>query len=92
MGADVIKVESHRASDNLRLSGRTKPVPSIWKVRLFRLAQHQQESIAINMGRPEARADRQAAAAKCSVVTNNFRPEIMEPGGWATRSFGRRSS
>ena len=82
LGADVIKVESHAHPDNLRLSGPHKPgAKHLEGSGYFASRNTNKKSIALNMGRPEARAIARQLAAKCSVVTNNFRPGIMERWG-----------
>jgi benzylsuccinate CoA-transferase BbsF subunit len=82
LGADVIKVESHAHPDNLRLSGPHKAgAKHLEGSGYFASRNTNKKSIALNMGRPEARALAKQLAQKCSVVTNNFRPGIMERWG-----------
>ncbi|HEY4404976.1 MAG TPA: CoA transferase [Xanthobacteraceae bacterium] len=82
LGADVIKVESHAHPDNLRLSGPHKSgARHLEGSGYFASRNTNKKSIALNMGRPEARALARQLARKCSVVTNNFRPGIMERWG-----------
>jgi benzylsuccinate CoA-transferase BbsF subunit len=82
MGADVIKVESHAHPDNLRLSGPHKPgARHLEASGYFASRNTNKKSIALNMSRPQARAIARELAQKCSVVTNNFRPGIMERWG-----------
>jgi benzylsuccinate CoA-transferase BbsF subunit len=82
LGADVIKVESHAHPDNLRLSGPHKSgARHLEGSGYFASRNTNKKSIALNMGRPEARALAKALARKCSIVTNNFRPGIMERWG-----------
>ena len=82
LGADVIKVESHAHPDNLRLSGPHKAgAKHLEGSGYFASRNTNKKSIALNMGRPEARALARQLAQKCSVVTNNFRPGIMERWG-----------
>jgi len=82
MGADVIKVESQAHPDNLRLSGPHKAgARHLEGSGYFASRNTNKKSIALNMGRPEARAIAKRLAQKCSVVTNNFRPGIMERWG-----------
>src|SRR5579872_5169902 len=82
MGADVIKVESHAHPDNLRLSGPhksgAKPLESSG---YFASRNTNKRSLALNMGRPQACVFAKQLAEKCSVVTNNFRPGIMDRWG-----------
>src|SRR4029077_19543723 len=82
LGADVIKVESHAHPDNLRLSGPHKNgARHLEGSGYFASRNTNKKSIALNMGRPEARDIARQLARKCSVVTNNFRPGIMERWG-----------
>jgi benzylsuccinate CoA-transferase BbsF subunit len=82
LGADVIKVESRAHPDNLRLSGPHKAgAKPLEGSGYFASRNTNKKSIALNMGRPEARALAKELARKCSVVTNNFRPGIMERWG-----------
>jgi benzylsuccinate CoA-transferase BbsF subunit len=82
LGADVIKVESHAHPDNLRLSGPHRPgAKHLEGSGYFASRNTNKKSIALNMGHPRARAIAKQLAAKCSVVTNNFRPGIMERWG-----------
>jgi benzylsuccinate CoA-transferase BbsF subunit len=82
LGADVIKVESRAHPDNLRLSGPHKPgAKHLEGSGYFASRNTNKKSIALNMGHPQARAIAKQLAAKCSVVTNNFRPGIMERWG-----------
>jgi benzylsuccinate CoA-transferase BbsF subunit len=82
LGADVIKVESHAHPDNLRLSGPHKAgARHLEGSGYFASRNTNKKSIALNMGHPQARAIAKQLAQKCSVVTNNFRPGIMERWG-----------
>src|ERR1700719_3527985 len=82
LGADVIKVGSHAHPDNLRLSRPHKGgAKHLEGSGYFASRNTNKKSIALNMGRPEARAIAKRLAQKCSVVTNNFRPGIMERWG-----------
>jgi benzylsuccinate CoA-transferase BbsF subunit len=82
MGADVIKVESNAHPDNLRLSGPHKAgARHLEASGYFASRNTNKKSIALNMGRPQARAIARELAQKCSVVTNNFRPGVMERWG-----------
>ncbi|HEY3642729.1 MAG TPA: CoA transferase [Xanthobacteraceae bacterium] len=82
LGAEVIKVESHAHPDNLRLSGPHKSgARHLEGSGYFASRNTNKKSIALNMARPEARAIARRLARMCSVVTNNFRPGIMERWG-----------
>jgi benzylsuccinate CoA-transferase BbsF subunit len=82
MGADVIKIESHAHPDNLRLSGPHKSgAKPLEGSGYFASRNTNKRSLALNMGHPQARAFAKQLAEQCSVVTNNFRPGIMERWG-----------
>jgi benzylsuccinate CoA-transferase BbsF subunit len=82
MGADVIKVESHAHPDNLRLSGPHKSgAKHLEGSGYFASRNTNKRSLALNMSHPQARAFAKRLAEQCSVVTNNFRPGIMERWG-----------
>jgi benzylsuccinate CoA-transferase BbsF subunit len=82
MGAEVIKVESHAHPDNLRLSGPHKAgAKNLEGSGYFASRNTCKKSIALNMGHPEARAIAKRLAGQCTIVTNNFRPGVMERWG-----------
>ena len=82
LGAEVIKVESHAHPDNLRLSGPHKAgARHLEASGYFASRNTNKKSLALNMGDPQARAIARRLVQKCSVVTNNFRPGIMERWG-----------
>src|SRR6202049_5206240 len=82
LGAEVINVESHAHPDNLRLSGPHKPgAKHLEGSGYFASRNTNKESITRIMGRPEARSIAKQLAQKCSVVTNNVRPGIMDRWG-----------
>jgi benzylsuccinate CoA-transferase BbsF subunit len=82
LGAEVIKVESRAHPDNLRLSGPHKSgARHLEGSGYFASRNTNKKSIALNMARPEAPAIAKRLARMCSVVTNNFRPGIMERWG-----------
>jgi len=82
LGAEVVKVESHAHPDNLRLSGPHKAgAKHLEGSGYFASRNTNKKSLALNMGHPDARAIARRLAQKCSIVTNNFRPGIMERWG-----------
>jgi benzylsuccinate CoA-transferase BbsF subunit len=81
-GAEVIKVESRARPDNLRLSPPFAPdADGLDRSGYFASRNNDKRSFALNMSRPEGHAIARQLAAKCDVVTNNFRPGIMERWG-----------
>jgi benzylsuccinate CoA-transferase BbsF subunit len=90
LGAEVIKVESRAHPDNLRLSGPHKAgAKHLEASGYFASRNTNKKSLALNMGHPEARAIARRLAQKCSVVTNNFRPGIMERWGLGYHDLAR---
>ncbi|MCC6889252.1 MAG: CoA transferase [Hyphomicrobiales bacterium] len=82
LGAEVIKVESHAHPDNLRLSGPHKAgARPLEGSGYFASRNTCKKSLALNMGHPQARAIAKTLATRCSIVTNNFRPGVMERWG-----------
>lgn len=82
LGAEIIKVESCAHPDNLRLSGPHKAgAKHLEGSGYFAARNTGKKSLALNMGHPDARAIALRLAEKCSIVTNNFRPGIMDRWG-----------
>ena len=82
LGAEVIKVESRTHPDNLRLSGPHQPgAKPLEGSGYFASRNTSKKSIALNMSHPRARQIALALASRCSVVSNNFRPGVMEKWG-----------
>src|SRR4029453_716088 len=79
LGAEVIKVESRSHPDNLRLSpphkAGAKPLEGSG---YFASRNTSKKSFALNMSHPQARDIALELAKQCSVVSNNFRPGVME--------------
>jgi len=81
-GAEVIKIESRARPDNLRVAPPFKAgVVALEASGYFASRNSNKKSFALNMSRPEARAIARRLAARCSVVTSNFRPGVMERWG-----------
>ncbi len=82
LGAEVIKVESHAHPDNLRLSPPHKPgAAPLESSGYFASRNTSKKSIALNMAEPRAREIALRLARQCSIVSNNFRPGVMEKWG-----------
>ncbi len=82
LGAEVIKVESQTHPDNLRLSGPHKPgAKPLESSGYFASRNTSKKSIALNMSHPRARQIALRLAGQCSIVSNNFRPGVMEKWG-----------
>jgi benzylsuccinate CoA-transferase BbsF subunit len=82
LGAEVIKVESKTHPDNLRLSGPhkagAKPLESSG---YFASRNTSKKSIALNMSHPQSHNLALQLASRCGIITNNFRPGVMEKWG-----------
>ena len=84
LGAEVIKVESRTHPDNLRLSGPHQPgAKPLEGSGYFASRNTSKKSIALNMSHPQARQIALTLASRCSIVSNNFRPGVMEKWGLA---------
>jgi Predicted acyl-CoA transferases/carnitine dehydratase len=82
LGAEVIKVESRTHPDNLRLSGPHQPgARPLEGSGYFASRNTSKKSIALNMSHPQARQIALTLASRCSIVSNNFRPGVMEKWG-----------
>jgi benzylsuccinate CoA-transferase BbsF subunit len=82
LGAEVIKVESRTHPDNLRLSGPHQPgAKPLEGSGYFASRNTSKKSIALNMSNPRAREIALTLASRCSIVSNNFRPGVMEKWG-----------
>jgi benzylsuccinate CoA-transferase BbsF subunit len=78
-GANVIKIESHRRPDNLRLSPPSRPGTSgLESSGYFASRNANKKSFALNMSDPRSGPIVRELLEHCSVVTSNFRPGIME--------------
>jgi benzylsuccinate CoA-transferase BbsF subunit len=81
-GARVIKVESHRRPDNLRLSPPSRPgTAGLDASGYFASRNANKMSFALNMSDERSRPIVRDLLAKCSVVASNFRPGVMERWG-----------
>jgi crotonobetainyl-CoA:carnitine CoA-transferase CaiB-like acyl-CoA transferase len=82
LGAEVIKVESRTHPDNLRLSGPHQPgAKPLEGSGYFASRNTSKKGIALNMSHPRARQIALTLASRCSIVSNNFRPGVMEKWG-----------
>lgn len=81
-GAEVIKVESHARPDNLRLSPPYAPgADGLDRSGYFASRNNDKRSFALNMSLPKAQELARELARQCDLVTNNFRPGVMERWG-----------
>jgi benzylsuccinate CoA-transferase BbsF subunit len=88
LGAEVIKVESRSHPDNLRLSGPHQPgARPLESSGYFASRNTSKKSIALNMSHPQAREIALRLATRCSIISNNFRPGVMEKWGLGYREI-----
>jgi benzylsuccinate CoA-transferase BbsF subunit len=81
-GAEVIKVESHARPDNLRVAPPYRPgAESLDGSGYFASRNNDKKSFALNMRTPKGRELALRLAAGSDLVTNNFRPGVMERWG-----------
>lgn len=81
-GADVIKVESRARPDNLRVAPPFRPgVEGLDASGYFASRNNDKRSLALNMQHPRSRELARTLAIRCDLVTNNFRPGVMERWG-----------
>jgi benzylsuccinate CoA-transferase BbsF subunit len=80
-GADVIKVESRKRPDNLRVAPPFRPGTSgLDASGYFASRNNDKRSLSLNMKSPKGRELARKLAGTCDVVANNYRPGVME--GW----------
>ncbi len=92
MGAEVIKVESRARPDNLRMAPPYRPGgEGLEGSGYFASRNTNKKSFALDMRQPEAREIALALAERCSIVTSNFRPGVMERWGLAYSDIRERN-
>lgn len=92
LGAEVIKVESRAHPDNLRLSGPHAPgAAHLEGSGYFATRNTGKKSIALNMQNPVAREIAARLVDSAALVTNNFRPGVMERWGLDYASIRSRN-
>jgi benzylsuccinate CoA-transferase BbsF subunit len=81
-GAKIIKIESHRRPDNLRLSPPSRPgATGVDSSGYFASRNANKKSFSLNMSDARSHDIVRELLEQCSVVTSNFRPGIMERWG-----------
>jgi benzylsuccinate CoA-transferase BbsF subunit len=81
-GADVIKIESRERPDNLRVAPPYRPGrEGLDGSGYFATRNNDKRSFCLNMRHPRSRELARRLAAGADVVTNNFRPGVMERWG-----------
>ena len=81
-GAEVIKVESRSRPDNLRVSPPFRPGENgLDASGYFASRNNDKHSFALNMREERGRELARRLAARCDLVTSNFRPGVMERWG-----------
>lgn len=91
-GAEVIKIESQARPDNLRLSPPYAPgADGLDRSGYFASRNNDKHSFALNMSLPKGQQLARELAAQCDLVTNNFRPGVMERWGLGYEELSRRN-
>lgn len=81
-GAVVVKIESRRHPDSMRLGGPfTGDIPGIDRSGFFADFNSSKLSLALDMTRPEARAVALRLAEWADVVADSFRPGVLDRWG-----------
>ncbi len=81
-GADVIKIESRARPDNLRVAPPFRPgVEGLDASGYFASRNNDKRSFALDMRHAKSRELALELATGCDLVTNNFRPGVMERWG-----------
>ncbi len=82
LGAEVIRVESRKHPDNLRLAPPVRPgTQGLEASGYFASRNPGKKSFALNMREPRAREIALQLAEKATIVSSNFRPGVMERWG-----------
>jgi crotonobetainyl-CoA:carnitine CoA-transferase CaiB-like acyl-CoA transferase len=80
-GADVIRVESTRRLDQLRLMTTSLDAPQWWETSAFAAASTNKRSLTLNMNDEKGRELAERLCGVCDVVIDNFSPRVMEKWG-----------
>ena len=81
-GAEVIKIESRARPDNLRVAPPFAPgAEGLDRSGYFASRNNDKRSFALNMGLPRGQELARELASRCDVISNNFRPGVMERWG-----------
>lgn len=79
LGAEVVRIESRARPDNLRMSPPFRPGTSGLDASGYFASRNPGKlSVALDMKHPRAREVALALAARCDVLTSNFRVGVME--------------
>jgi benzylsuccinate CoA-transferase BbsF subunit len=82
MGAEIIKVESVKRPDHSRMRSLTGgPTPGIDRSVIFNDLNLNKYSVRLDLSKPQAADIVKRLAAKCDVVTANYRPGVMDKLG-----------
>jgi crotonobetainyl-CoA:carnitine CoA-transferase CaiB-like acyl-CoA transferase len=86
MGADVVKIESPRAWDNIRtLMPRTEVVDDPWNsAYYFAEYNHEKRSVTLDLAQPAGRDAFLRLVANSDVVIENYRADVMDKLGLTT--------
>lgn len=86
MGAEVIKIESPRAWDNVRtLFPQDRSIPDPWNsAHYFAEYNHEKKSVTLDLAEPQGRDVFLRLVAKSDVVIENYRADVMDNLGLST--------
>jgi benzylsuccinate CoA-transferase BbsF subunit len=81
-GAEVIKIESRARPDNLRVAPPFRPgTEGLDGSGYFASRNNDKKSFCLNMRKPRSHELALRLASSCDLVSNNFRPGVMEKWG-----------
>ena len=79
MGAEVIKVESPRAWDNIRTLIPEPGAPEPWNTAFyFQEYNRQKKSVVLDLAEPAGRDAFLRLVAQCDVLIENYRADVMD--------------
>ena len=79
MGAEVIKIESPRAWDNIRTLVPQPGAPDAWNSACyFNEYNHSKQSLVLDLAQPAGRDAFLKLVAHCDVVIENYRADVMD--------------
>jgi crotonobetainyl-CoA:carnitine CoA-transferase CaiB-like acyl-CoA transferase len=83
LGADVIKIESHKRPDPMRLSSSRRPTDPEWMEwsAIFHAVNSSKRAITLDLADPAQRLQFEDLARHADVVVENFTPRVMEQFG-----------
>jgi crotonobetainyl-CoA:carnitine CoA-transferase CaiB-like acyl-CoA transferase len=92
LGADVIKIESHKRPDGMRYATVARPTDPDWLERspTFHATNPAKRSVCIDFSTPSGRELLLRLAGLADAVIENFTPRVMDNAGLTYDEFRRR--